>query len=109
MAKVKAREVLGVNKNGPDYGWFHLAVNGLPTLSVGNENAVWQIDERVVRTVAYVQKKWEHYDYGENNKGRHLIVKRVRIVGPREQIKNLLYNIGQGLPEEAIGPRWKEN
>lgn len=106
MKKVKGREVLSACKFGPEYWWFNLRVAGMPELTIGSDvKCIWDIDENMGKPVAYIQRK---YDQSAGESKRHLRVKRVRIVGPREQIKNLLYNLGEGIPNERIGPRWEE-
>lgn len=106
--KIKAREVLGVSKNGPDYSWFNLLVAGFPWLTVHDHETIWEIQDDAETTVAYIRRKRYVHDYGDNVfKG--LEVKKARIVGPKEQILNLLKNLGIRTPKESLGPAWQKN
>jgi len=97
MTRIEAREVLGIQKRGPDYVWFNLKLNGVPNLQVYDNDVTWEVDDTLEKAVAYV------YDYAEGN----AMAGKVRIVGPPVQIRNLLVNLGEGPPDEAIGPRWE--
>ena len=94
---IEAREVLSVRRLGPTYSWFNLRLNGMPNLMVHDNDATWEVDDTLEETVA-------HVDYTEGNR----TAGKVRIVGPSGQIRNLLVNLGEGTPDEALGPQWKK-
>lgn len=102
MSRVKPREVLCVQKCGPDYYWFWLRVSGLVALHVMENNARWEIDDNRDKTQAYIQR--EYYQHGDGP--RKLQVKQARIVGPRQQIMNLLSSLGNGTPDRVVLPQW---
>ena len=105
MAKAKAREVLSVRRESADHCWFHLWVAGTPDLHVDDRKCTWEIDVRADTTEAHVRRE---YDRPRGEPNRRLQVKKVKIVGPRNEIENLLYNLGEGLPGQKVGPRWGE-
>ena len=98
MARIEAREVLGVRRFGPNYWWFSLKLNGVPSLHVQDDDVTWEVDDTLEKAVAYV------YNYIEGDRAAG----KVRIVGPSVQIRNLLVNLGEGTPDEAVGPHWEK-
>ena len=102
MSKAKVRKVSSVRRMGPDYEWFILAVEGLKTLHVPDDVVSWEVDDRKSNTMAHVRKGY--YKVGESP--RRLEVKRVRIIGPRQQLANLQASLGNATPEQPVSPHW---
>jgi hypothetical protein len=100
---MKARRVLSVSKCGPQYLWFALKVDGLPTLEVSDTSAVWKVNDDLKETVAQIKRE-------RDEEGR-LKIKRVTISGPFNQLLLLVAGLGDTIPktmdaleEEPPGP-----
>jgi len=93
MAEPVTREVLSVRRHGPEYIWFYLRVDGMPNMKVFDRDTTWEVDETIERTTAYI--------YGYDPK--ETMVGSVRIVGPRDELRNLLQSLGEGTPGKVLG------
>mgnify|MGYP001573058919 CR=1 FL=1 len=86
------KEVLGIDKKGPDFSWVTLVLDG-KTIRTDEGNLTWEVNSKFKKVMAHIKNNPEDdttYRHGEF----------VRIVGNKKMIQNLLFNIGIALPTE---------
>jgi len=92
------RKVLAVERTGAGFGRFFLMIDGLETITVSNHQATWAVDNDATETMAVVVNKREEQKGSDKKK---LVLKRVKITGPQQQISNLLLAIGSSTAESV--------
>ena len=93
------KEVLAINKKGNDFDWVTLILDG-QTIRTDEGNITWEINNSK-KVMAYIKSNPKDDTTYQHNQ-------IVRIVGNKELIQNLLYNIGMGLTDIRIKPYWKD-
>lgn len=93
------KEVLAIERKGIDYNWVILILDG-QTIRTDDGNITWEINKSN-KVMAHIKQNPKSDTTYQNNE-------IVTIKGNKEQIQNLLYNIGMGLPDMRIKPYWKD-
>ena len=83
------KEVLGIEKEGKEYSWVRLVLDG-KTICPNQQEIIWEVDPKAKKVMVYISTSRKGSEYGG----------KVTIKGKKEYIQNLLYNIGMGLPEQ---------
>lgn len=94
------RELLAIQKTDYEQHWTRLILDG-KTIDTNDKNIEWEINDKSKKVMAYIKAN-------PKDDNTYLHPDMVRVVGRKEQIQNLLYNLGMGLPNERIEPNWKE-